>query len=76
MEQQDIRWRQRFQNFDKAFKRLDEALVIIAGEPDTPLLQAGLIQTYDDEIATAVIRDIQERYFFLLKDLHTWLEQQ
>lgn len=127
----DVRWKQRFQNFDKAFKRLADAILIIRKDPDNVLLQAGLIQTYeftfelawktlkdylemegftvpspratlrpafqcgyiqqgdvwlkalndrnltahtyDDEIAKEVIADIQQTYYFLLKDLHQWL---
>lgn len=127
----DVRWKQRFQNFDKAFKRLADAILIIRNDPDNVLLQAGLIQTYeftfelawktlkdylemegftvpspratlrqafqcgyiqqgdvwlkalndrnltahtyDDEVAKEVIADIQQTYYFLLKDLHKWL---
>lgn len=127
----DVRWKQRFQNFDKAFKRLADAILIIRNDPDNVLLQAGLIQTYeftfelawktlkdylemegftvsspratlrqafqcgyiqqgdvwlkalndrnltahtyDDEVAKEVIADIQQTYYFLLKDLHQWL---
>lgn len=127
----DVRWKQRFQNFDKAFKRLTDAIQIIRKDPDNVLLQAGLIQTYeftfelawktlkdylemegftvpspratlrqafqcgyiqqgdvwlkalndrnltahtyDDEVAKEVIADIQQTYYFLLKDLHQWL---
>lgn len=127
----DVRWKQRFQNFDKAFKRLTDAILIIRKDPDNVLLQAGLIQTYeftfelawktlkdylemegftvpspratlrqafqcgyiqqgdvwlkalndrnltahtyDDEVAKEVIADIQQTYYFLLKDLHQWL---
>lgn len=127
----DVRWKQRFQNFDKAFKRLTDAIQIIRNDPDNVLLQAGLIQTYeftfelawktlkdylemegftvsspratlrqafqsgyiqqgdvwlkalndrnltphtyDDEVAKEVIADIQQTYYFLLKDLHQWL---
>lgn len=127
----DVRWKQRFQNFDKAFKRLADAILIIRKDPDNVLLQAGLIQTYefafelawktlkdylemegftvpspratlrqafqcgyiqqgdvwlkalndrnltahtyDDEVAKEVIADIQQTYYFLLKDLHKWL---
>lgn len=127
----DVRWKQRFQNFDKAFKRLTDAIQIIRNDPDNVLMQAGLIQTYeftfelawktlkdylemegftvpspratlrqafqcgyiqqgdvwlkalndrnltahtyDDEVAKEVIADIQQTYYFLLKDLHQWL---
>lgn len=47
MEQQDIRWKQRFQNFDRAFLRLNEAMQIIRDDPDNFLLQAGLIHIYE-----------------------------
>lgn len=50
MEQQDIRWKQRFQNFDKAFLRLSKAMQIIREEPDNFLRQAfqsGYIQEGD-----------------------------
>ena len=43
MEQQDIRWKQRFQNFDKAFLRLSKAMQIIRKEP--ALSVANNIQT-------------------------------
>lgn len=134
MEQQDIRWKQRFQNFGKAFYRLEEAVKIVQKEPDNFVLQAGLIQiyeftfelawktlkdfleeegftlaspkatlrqafqsgyiengdlwlkalndrnltvhTYDDELAAEVIKDIEENYFQLLRDLYTWLKTQ
>ena len=127
----DVRWKQRFQNFDKAFKRLTDAIQIIRNDPDNVLLQAGLIQTYeftfelawktlkdylemegftvsspratlrqafqsgyiqqgdvwlkalndrnltphtyDDEVTKEVIADIQQTYYFLLKDLYQWL---
>ena len=65
MEQQDIRWKQRFQNFDKAFLRLSKAMQIIREEPDNFLRQA--FQSANN---------IQTSYFPLLKALHTWLEIQ
>ena len=134
MEQHDIRWKQRFQNFDKAFSRLEKALPILSNDPDNFLLQAGVVQiyeftfelawktlkdyldaegfttpspkatlrqafqsgyiqdgdawmkalndrnlsshTYDEVVATEIIKDIQSRYYFLLKDLHAWLKAQ
>lgn len=59
METQDIRWKQRFQNFDKAFYRLDEAMHILANDPDNFLLQAGLIQIYEFtfELAWKTLKD-------------------
>ena len=88
MEQHDIRWKQRFQNFDKAFSRLEKALPILSDDPDNFLLQAGVVQIYeftfelawktlkDYVVATEIIKDIQSRYYFLLKDLHAWLKAQ
>ena len=81
MEQQDIRWKQRFQNFDKAFLRLSKAMQIIREEPDNFLLQALndrnlTTHTYDEETALSVANNIQTSYFPLLKALHTWLEIQ
>ena len=32
MEQQDIRWKQRFQNFDKAFLRLSKACLLYTSD--------------------------------------------
>ncbi|WP_455621853.1 nucleotidyltransferase substrate binding protein [Parabacteroides sp.] len=59
MEQQDIRWKQRFRNFDKAFHRLDEAMRILPLDPDNFLLQAGIIQIYEFtfELAWKTLKD-------------------
>jgi len=42
-----IRWQQRFQNFEKAYKRLLDAIDRVGKTPDDQLLAAGLIQTYE-----------------------------
>ena len=42
-----IRWQQRFQNFEKAFQRLEEGIERINETPDDQLLMAGLVQTYE-----------------------------
>ena len=44
---QDIRWKQRFQNYEKAFKRLSRAIEVVKSAPDDDLLQSGLVQTYE-----------------------------
>ena len=31
---QDIRWKQRFQNYEKAFKRLSRAIEVVKSAPD------------------------------------------
>lgn len=47
MDHVDIRWKQRFQNFEKVYKRLNHAIIVVKGEPDNEVLAAGLIQTYE-----------------------------
>lgn len=43
----EVRWRQRFRNFNKAFGRLTDAIETLQEYPDNLLMQAGLIQTYE-----------------------------
>ena len=45
--EQEVRWKQRFKNFNKAFGRLSDAIQILQKEPENVLMQAGLIQTYE-----------------------------
>lgn len=56
---QDIRWKQRFQNYEKAFKRLSRAIEVVKSAPDDDLLQSGLVQTYDYtfELAWKTLKD-------------------
>lgn len=42
----DIRWKQRFENFDKALQRLNEALIGTAKEPKNHLYQIALIGAF------------------------------
>ena len=42
-----IRWQQRFQNFERAFLVLKEAISRVKSAPDDQILIAGLIQTYE-----------------------------
>lgn len=62
MDNVDIRWKQRFQNFEKAYKRLSHAIRIVEGEPDNEVLTAGLIQTYEFtfELAWKTLKDYLE----------------
>lgn len=62
MDQIDIRWKQRFQNFEKAYKRLQHAIVVVKGEPDNEVLTAGLIQIYEFtfELAWKTLKDYLE----------------
>lgn len=58
----DIRWKQRFQNFEKAHKRLNHAIIVVKSEPDNEVLAAGLIQTYEStfELGWKTLKDYLE----------------
>ncbi|MDE6716863.1 MAG: nucleotidyltransferase substrate binding protein [Muribaculaceae bacterium] len=62
--EQDIRWLQRFGNYRKALKRLEEAITIISNtRSDTlDLLKEGLIQRFEftHELAWKVMKDYLE----------------
>ena len=62
METTDIRWKQRFQNFEKAYKRLKHAIDVVKNEPDNEVLTAGLIQTYEFtfELSWKTLKDYLE----------------
>ena len=55
----DIRWKQRFQNYEKAFKRLSRAIEVVKSASDDDLLQSGLVQTYEYtfELAWKTLKD-------------------
>ena len=60
MEQQDIRWQQRFSNYRKALRKL--AAAVEMGHDIDELLQEGLIQRfeYTHEMAWKVMKDYEE----------------
>lgn len=65
MREQDIRWLQRFNNFQKALNRLGEAVTIInnnSGLQNIELLKEGLIQRFEfsHELAWKVMKDYLE----------------
>lgn len=67
MEETDIRWIQRFQNYQKALDRLNEAAHILGKQLDygtevTDLLKEGLIQRfeYTHELSWNVMKDYAE----------------
>lgn len=64
---QDVRWKQRFQNYEKAFKRLERAIDVVKRIPDDDLLQSGLVQTYEYtfELAWKTLKDYLEQEGFL-----------
>lgn len=47
MSNKDIRWRQRLNNFDKAFGRLAEAVALAAQRELSKLEGQGLIQSFE-----------------------------
>jgi len=58
----DIRWIQRFNNFKKSLKQLDEAMVLISERELSALEQQGVIQAfeYNYELAWNVLKDFYE----------------
>lgn len=55
----DIRWKQRFENFRKALMRLDEAIDLQAQRPLSHLEQQGFIKAFEftHELAWNVMKD-------------------
>lgn len=74
---QDIRWKQRFQNYEKAFNRLSRAIEIVRITPDDDLLQSGLGQTYEYtfELAWKTLKDYLEMEGFLLRSPRETIRQ-
>ena len=63
-EKQDVHWRQRFQNFNKAFSQLSGAAALAQQRPLSDLEQQGLIQAFEftHELAWNTLKDfLQER---------------
>lgn len=59
---EDIRWKQRYDNFQKAFLELEEAVLLSQKRPLTKLENQGLIQgfEYTHELAWNMIKDYLE----------------
>lgn len=57
-----VRWQQRFQNYEKAFFVLKDALERTTKEPNDRLLQAGCLQAYEFtvELAWKTLKDYLE----------------
>lgn len=88
-EMKDVRWKQRFQNFEKAFKLLKQTIDI---DSPSDAERAGLIQFFEItfELAWKLLKDYQEEVGFiikspreaikqsfqtgLIKDGHTWID--
>lgn len=90
MENNEVRWKQRFQNFERALKYLEQAINI--SQPDI-IQKAGLIQFFEMsfELAWNVIKDYLEEQGFieiksprsalkkafetgLIEDGHAWMQ--
>lgn len=74
---QDVRWKQRFQNYEKAFGRLARAIEVVKATPDDDLLQSGLVQTYEYtfELAWKTLKDYLESEGFLLRSPRETIRQ-
>lgn len=74
---QDIRWKQRFQNYEKAFQRLSRAINVVKATPDDDLLQSGLVQTYEYtfELAWKTLKDYLELEGFILRSPRETIRQ-
>lgn len=59
MNEQDIRWEQRFENYKKALRKLSEAVQLDAERPLSELERQGIIQAfeYTHELAWKVMQD-------------------
>lgn len=59
---QDVRWKQRFDNFSKALRTLEKAVALAAERPLSELEQQGLIQGFEftHELAWNVLKDFLE----------------
>lgn len=77
MENLDIRWKQRFQNFEKAYRRLRHAIEVVKKEPDNEVLTAGLIQTYEFtfELAWKTLKDYLEMEGFTVPSPRSTIRQ-
>lgn len=74
---QDIRWKQRFQNYEKAFGRLARAIEVVKATPDDNLLQSGLVQTYEYtfELAMKTLKDYLESKGYVLRSPRATIHQ-
>ena len=74
MDNQDIRWIQRFQNFEKAFLLLQETVQI---ESPSVAERAGLIQFFEMtfELAWKLLKDYEEEEGFVVKSPRDAIKQ-
>lgn len=64
MERRDVRWRQRFENFTKAFRQLSAAAALFRQRPLSELEQQGLIQAFEftHELAWKTLKDFLQEH--------------
>lgn len=74
---QDVRWKQRFQNYEKAYSRFCRAIDVVKEHRDDDLLQSGLVQTYEYtfELAWKTLKDYLELEGFLLRSPRETIRQ-
>lgn len=75
METQDVRWKQRFENYHKALERLTRAIQILDGdterdEDERDLMRTGVVKSFEFtlELAWNVMKDYAEYQGY--KDIH------
>ncbi len=63
----DVRWKQRFQNYEKAYLSLMESAEALVQEPDNRFIQDSLIQRYEYtiELAWKTMKDYLEELGFV-----------
>ena len=47
MKDNDIRWQQRFQNFEKAYRKFNDTLHFFTEEPENEMYQLALVQAFE-----------------------------
>ena len=62
MSRNDVRWRQRFDNFRRALRQLTDAVTLLRSRPLSELERQGLIQAFEftHELAWNVLKDYLE----------------
>lgn len=73
----DIRWKQRFRNLDKALASLTAAGPALAADPGNVLMQAGIIQMFEFtfELAWKTLKDYLESEGFQVSSPKATLRQ-
>lgn len=73
----DVRWKQRFQNYERAYLRLKEGTETYSTAPNNLLMQAGLIQMFEFtfELALKLLKDYLEEEGFLVQSPKSVIRQ-